>query len=103
MVAEIVNHLHATRFAAELQPPRHPGKTLECGVDFRYWHIIKPRRHRCHRSIVDIEFTNERNFEYVFAEFEPGAFSRVSDIPDSLGAILREADLDHLRQAIFGD
>src|SRR5438093_11149346 len=94
MVAEVVNHRHAPRFATKLQPPRNPGKTLECSVDFRLWHIIKPRRHRRHRSIVDIEVANERNFECVFAELEPGAVSRVNDIADSLGAIFREADLD---------
>src|SRR5207249_11482995 len=101
MVAEIVNHLHAVRFATKLQPPRNPSKTLECTVDFRLWHIIKPRRHGSHRCIVDIEFANERDFKSVFAKFEPGTFSRISDVPDSLGAILREANLDHLRQAIL--
>src|SRR6266478_9522475 len=102
MVAEVVNHLHAPCFATKLQPPRNPSKTLECTLDFRRWHIVKPRRHRCHRSIVDIESANERNFKSVLSELEPGTFSRVNDIADSLGAILREADLDHLCQAIFG-
>src|SRR5213079_2403406 len=103
MVAEIVNHLHAPRFAAKLQPPRNPLKTLECSVDFRLRHIVKSRRHRRHRRIVDIEFANEGNFESVFRELELGTLSRVSDVTDSLGTILREADLDYLRQAIFGD
>src|SRR6266567_2132615 len=84
MVAEVVNHLHAPCFATKLQPPRNPGKTLECTLDFRRWHIVKPRRHRCHRSIVDIESANERNFKSVFSELEPGTFRRVNDIADSL-------------------
>src|ERR1041384_5945470 len=99
MVAEIVDHRYASRFAAKLQSPRNPGKTLECVIDFRFWHIIKPRRHRSHRGIVDIEFAHERNFKCIFTELEPGAVSRVNDVPDSLGAILREADLNHLCQA----
>src|SRR5438552_13859445 len=103
MVAEIVNHLHAVRFAAKLQPPRNTGKTLECTVDFRLWHIIKPSRHGSHRCIVDIEFANEWDFKSVFAKFEPGTFSRLSDVADPLGAIHREPNLDHLRQAVLSD
>ena len=103
VVPEIVNHLHAPRFTTKLQPPRNTGKTLECGVDFQLWHIVEPRGHRSHRSIAHIEFADERNFESFFPELEPGALRRVSDLPDSLRAIFGEADLDHLRQAIFGD
>src|SRR4029077_1219554 len=84
MMAKVVNHLYPPRFAAELQPPRNPGKTLERAVDFRLWHIVKPCCHRCHRCIVDIEFAKERNFESVFPERELGAFSRVCDVTNSL-------------------
>src|SRR3989442_15175985 len=98
MVAEVVNHLHAPCFATKLQPPRNPSKTLECTIVFSLWHIIKLRRHGSHRCIVDIEFANERDFKSVFAKCEPGTFSRGSDIPDSIGAILREANVDHVRQ-----
>src|ERR1043165_10225983 len=89
MMTEVVNHLHASRFTTKLQPPRDPGKTLECSVDFRLRHIIKPRRRRCHRSMVDIEFANERDFESLFAQFEPGASSRVGDVLNPLGALLQ--------------
>src|SRR5437762_12913867 len=82
---------------------RNPPTTLGSSVDSRLRYIIKSRRQRRNRSIVDIEFANEGNFESVFPELEPGTLSRVSDVTDSLGTILREADLDYLRQAIFGD
>ena len=102
-MSEIVNDPHAARFAAKLQPPRNPRKTLQCIINLALWHVVKARCHCCHRRIPHVEFADQRNFEHVFAEPEPRRFRRVNDVPDPLCAIFREADLDHLRQAISGD
>src|SRR5206468_11458366 len=103
MVAKIVNHLYAPHFASNFQSPRNTGKTLQRAVDFGGRHVIKARSHHSHRSIVDIEFADQRNFESFFSKLEPRARGRISDVPDSLRAIFGEADLDHLRQAILCD
>ena len=100
-MTEIVDHFHASRFPADFLPPRDAGKSLECAVDFRLRHIVKPRCHRRHRCVVHIEFAYERNLERLISKLESGTFSRAGDITDSLRAILRETHLNHLRETIL--
>ena len=102
-MAKIVNHFHTARFATDFLPPRDAGKTLERRVDLSLRHVIKSRRYRRHRSVAHIEFADERNFESLFPKLEPRAFSRVSDVSNSLGAIVRKADLNQLRETILCD
>src|SRR4029077_19276813 len=78
-----------------------PGKSLKRAVDFGLRHIVKPRRHRRHRSVVHIKFAYERNLEHLISKLESGTFSRRGDITDSLRAILRETNLNHLCKAIL--
>src|SRR5438034_4909285 len=103
VMAEIVNHLHTARFATDFLPPCDAGKTLERDVDLRFRDVIKSRSHRSHRSVAHIEFADERNFEIVLTKLEPRGSGRVSDVSNSLGAIVRKADLNHLRETIFCD
>src|SRR5205814_10452931 len=103
MMAEVVDHSHPARFAAYFQPPRDAGKTLEGVVDLRFWHIIKSRCCRRHCRVAHIKFADKRNFESLPAKFESCTFGGVGHVSNSLGAILRETDLDHLRQTIFRD
>ena len=101
MMAEIVNHFHAPRFPTDFLPPRDTGKSLKRTIDFRLRHIIKSRCDRRHRRIAHVEFANERNFESFLPKLESRASSRVTDVADSLGAILRETHLNHLGKAIL--
>src|SRR4026207_1796883 len=100
MMTEIVDHFHPSGFSAEFLPPRDPGKSLERAVDFRLRHIVKPRRHRRHRSVVHIKFAYERNLERLISKLESGTFSRGGDITDSLRAILRETHFNHLCKTV---
>src|SRR4029077_8369376 len=98
---EIVDHLHPLGFPADFLPSGDPGKSLKRVVDFRLRHIVKPRRHRRHRSVAHIKFAYERNLESLISKLESGTFSRRGDITDSLRAILRETHLNHLCKTIF--
>src|SRR4030095_2073532 len=55
------------------------------------------------RRVAHIEFADQRNLEDILAELESCASNRVGDVSNSLGAILREADFNHRRQAISCD
>ena len=65
MMPEIVDHFNAASFAAKLLAARNARETVERAGDFCRRHIIKARRGRRHRSVMNIEFANKRNFENV--------------------------------------
>src|SRR4029077_5561441 len=48
-------------------------------------------------------FTYEGNLESLVSKLESGTFSRGGDITDSLRAIFRETDFNHLCKTIFCD
>src|SRR4030095_8199565 len=103
MMAEIFKPFYAPHFTTDLLPPGNAGKTFECIIDFRLRHIVKPRCYRSHRRVAHIEFADQRNLENVLAKLESCASNRISDVSNSLSAILREADFNHRRQAISCD
>ena len=102
-MTEIVDHLHPPGLPAEFLPPGDPGKSLKGVVDFCLRHIVKPRCHRSHRSVVHIKFAYERNLERLISKLKSGTFSRGGNITDSLRAILRETHFNHLCKTISCD
>src|SRR5204863_2656447 len=86
MMTEIVDHLHPSGLPAEFLPPGDPGKSPKRVVDFCLRHIVKPRRHRRHCSVVHIKFAYEGNLERLISKLEFGTCSRGSDITDALRA-----------------
>ena len=67
MMPKIVDHCDAASFAAKLLAARNAQETGERAGDFCRRHIVKARRRRRHRSVMNIEFANKRNFENVVA------------------------------------
>ena len=103
MMAEVIDHFHAARFAAHFLPPRDSPKALQRILDLRFRHIVEASRGRGHRRIAHIELADQRNFVNVIAQFETRATGRIRNVADPLRTVLRKTDLDHLRQTILCD
>src|ERR1700720_913910 len=87
MMSKVVDHFYPALFAAQLLPPRDPGKSFQRIVDLCLRHIVKSRGRRGHGSVAHIELADERDLKGVFAEFKARALGGIGNVANSLRAI----------------